>query len=185
MHGFRHNEVSLQAGYDVIVISTLEEALPATFYDGIWKNDYDFLLMCHSNFLSVLHGFRGNEVLLQAGYDVMVISPLGGASGDFSWRILKERPWLPDSVLYQLFLSRMHGFRDNEVLLPTGSDVMVISPLGSVSHMFFDGIWKNDPGFIIMVCWHISHISYRIGVIRHFIFGCHLPIPSSLRVFLG
>jgi len=26
-----------------------------------------------------MHGFRDNEVLLQAGYDVIVISPLGGA----------------------------------------------------------------------------------------------------------
>jgi len=32
----------------------------------------------------VMHGFRDNEVLLQAGYDVMVIYPLGGASGVFS-----------------------------------------------------------------------------------------------------
>jgi len=31
----------------------------------------------------VMHGFRDNEVLLQAGYDVIVISPPGGASGDF------------------------------------------------------------------------------------------------------
>jgi len=30
-----------------------------------------------------MHGFGDNEVSLQAGYDVMVISPLGGASGDF------------------------------------------------------------------------------------------------------
>jgi len=30
-----------------------------------------------------MHGFRDNEVLLQGGYDVIVISPLGGASGDF------------------------------------------------------------------------------------------------------
>jgi len=25
-----------------------------------------------------MHGFQDNEVLLQAGYDVIVISPLGG-----------------------------------------------------------------------------------------------------------
>jgi len=37
-----------------------------------------------------LHGFRDNEVLLQAGYDVIVIYPPGVASG-CSWRILKER----------------------------------------------------------------------------------------------
>jgi len=38
-----------------------------------------------------MHGFREHEVLLQAGYDVIVILPPEGASGDFSWRILKER----------------------------------------------------------------------------------------------
>jgi len=38
----------------------------------------------------MMHGFRDSEVLLQAGYDVSVISPLEGASGDFSGRILKE-----------------------------------------------------------------------------------------------
>jgi len=31
-----------------------------------------------------MHGFRDNEVLLQAGYEVIVISPPGGVSGNFS-----------------------------------------------------------------------------------------------------
>jgi len=39
-------------------------------------------------------------------------------------------------VFHSNFLSVMHGFRDNEVLLPTGNDVIVISPLGG----FVDGI---------------------------------------------
>jgi len=30
-----------------------------------------------------MHGFRYNEVLLPAGYDVIMISPPGSASGDF------------------------------------------------------------------------------------------------------
>jgi len=34
----------------------------------------------------------------------------------------------------------MRGFRDNEVLLPTGNDVIVISPLGGVLHRF---CWRN------------------------------------------
>jgi len=33
--------------------------------------------------LSVMHGFRDNEVLLQAGNDVIVISPPGAALGEF------------------------------------------------------------------------------------------------------
>jgi len=31
-------------------------------------------------------------------YDVMVFSPPGDAARTFAWRMLKERPWLPDSV---------------------------------------------------------------------------------------
>jgi len=58
-------------------------ALHAIFHDGFWKSDHDFLKVIHSNFLSGMHGFRDNGVLLQAGYDVIVISPLGGVSGDF------------------------------------------------------------------------------------------------------
>jgi len=66
-------------------------ALHAIFHDGFWKSDHEFLIAFHSNFLSGLYGFRDNEVLLQAGYDVIAISPPGGAPRDFLWRILKER----------------------------------------------------------------------------------------------
>jgi len=74
-------------------------ALNAIFHDWFWKSDHDLLIVFYDNFSSGMHGFRDNEVLLQGGYDVIVISPLGGASGEFSWRILIKRPWLPDSVL--------------------------------------------------------------------------------------
>jgi len=42
------------------------------------------MIAIHSKFLFAMHGFRDNEDLLQAGYDVIVISPHVGASGDFS-----------------------------------------------------------------------------------------------------
>jgi len=48
------------------------------------KSDHDFLIVFHGNFLSEIHGFRDNEVQLQAGYNVIVISPPEGASGNFS-----------------------------------------------------------------------------------------------------
>jgi len=83
MHGFRDNEVFLQGGYEVIVIS-LMGALQEIFLDGFWKSDHDFLIAFHTNFLSRVHGFQDNEVSLQVGYDVIVISTLGGASGKFS-----------------------------------------------------------------------------------------------------
>jgi len=73
-------------------------ALHAIFHDGFWKSDHDLPIAFHSKLLSGMHGFRDNEVLLQAEYDVIMISPPGSAPRDFSWRILKERPWFPDSV---------------------------------------------------------------------------------------
>jgi len=42
MHGFRENEVLLQAGYDDFVISP-PGALQAILHDGFWKIDHDFL----------------------------------------------------------------------------------------------------------------------------------------------
>jgi len=67
-------------------------ALQAIFHDGFWKSDHDFLIAFRSYFSTGMHCFSDNEVILLGGYDVIVISTLGGASGDFSWRILKERP---------------------------------------------------------------------------------------------
>jgi len=57
-------------------------ALPEMFNDGFWKSDHDFLIALNINFLSGLHGFWENEVLLLTGYDVIVIYPPGGASGN-------------------------------------------------------------------------------------------------------
>jgi len=90
MHGFRDNEVSLQAGYDVIVSSPLGGA-SANFHDAFWKSDHDFLIAFHTNILSRIHGIRDNEVSLQAGNDFIVISSLLGVSHRFCWRNLKER----------------------------------------------------------------------------------------------
>jgi len=63
-------------------------ALHAIIHDGFWKSDDDLPIAFHSKFLSGMHGFRDNDVLLQAGYDVIVILPPWGVSGDFPWRIL-------------------------------------------------------------------------------------------------
>jgi len=94
-----------------------------------------------------MHGSRDNEVLLQGEYDVIVISQLGSASGDFYGLILKERLWLPDAF-HSNFLSGMHGFRDNEVLLPTRYDIIMISPFGGASGDFCDWFWKSDDDFL-------------------------------------
>jgi len=63
-----------------------------------------------------MHGFRDNEVLLQAGYDVIVISPPGGASSYFTWRILKGRPRLYIDVQLTLFVY-LEQFRRYSTLL--------------------------------------------------------------------
>jgi len=98
MHGFRDNEVLLQGGYDVIVISP-QVALQAIFHDGFWKSDHDLLLVFHINLLSGMHGFRDNEVLLQAGYDVIMISPLEGVSHSFCLgRTIIEPAWEAELV---------------------------------------------------------------------------------------
>jgi len=117
-----------------------QRALNAIFHDGFWKSDHvDFLIVIHINFLSEMHGFRDNKVLLQGVYDVIMISSLGGASGDFSWRFWKsDHDFL--IAFYSNFLSGMHSFRDYKVLLQGGYDVIVISPLGGVSHRF---CWRN------------------------------------------
>jgi len=73
-------------------------------HDGFWKSDHDFLIALHSNFLSGMHGFQDNEVLLQAGYDVIVISQPGVAPRYFTWRILKGRLQLYIHVQLTLFV---------------------------------------------------------------------------------
>jgi len=131
----------------------------------------------HSNVLSAMHGFRDNDVLLPTRYDVIVSPQPGGDSGDFFmtdsdfWK--SEHDFL--IVIHSNFLSVMHGFWANEALLPTGYDVIVISPLGAFHTGFVDRIWKSDPSFIIMVHWQISCISYRFGLIRHFIVAGNCP----------
>jgi len=52
----------------------------------------------------------------------------------------------------------MHGFRDNEVVLPTGYDVIVIYPLQAIFH---DGFWKSDHDLLIV--FHINFLSGMHG----------------------
>jgi len=52
----------------------------------------------------------------------------------------------------------VHHFRDNEVYLQTGNDVMVLYPLGARCTVFNDGFWKGDYGFVIKVYRTFSSI---------------------------
>jgi len=166
IHSFQDNVVLWQAGYDVIMISPPGDA-SGDFFKGLWKSDHDILIVIHSNVISAMHGFRGKRICQSDMTSSSVLRQ--GALHE----IVRDGLWLSDHdfliALHSNFLSGMHVFRDNEVLLQTGYDVIVISPPRGVSRRFFDGIWKSDPSLIIVVHWYISHISYRFGVIRHFI----------------
>jgi len=79
MHGLRDNEVLLPTGYDVIVISPPRGASD-DFSCRILKEQPWLPVSVPYYLLSGMHGFRDNEVLLQAECDVIVISPPADAS---------------------------------------------------------------------------------------------------------
>jgi len=88
-------------------------ALHTHFHDGFRESDHDYLIAFHSNFLSGMYSFRDNEVLLQVGHDVIMISPPGGAARNFYDAFWKsDRDFL--IVIQSNFLFAMQGFRDNE-----------------------------------------------------------------------
>jgi len=78
MHGFRDNEVLLQAGYDVIMISPPGYAARNFLIADSERATPIFILVLHCNYTSVVHRFRFNELFMFAGNDVTAISSLGG-----------------------------------------------------------------------------------------------------------
>jgi len=167
MHGFRDKEVLLLAGYDVIVISQLG-AFQAIFHVGFWKSDHDFRIAYYRNFLVTMHGFRDNEVLFQTGYDVIVISQLGGVSGNFSWRILKERPWLPNGN----FCPNSNGLEVIRHFLfawdfPTGSKILVFCGEHDPQKVKRALLWVN-PRLLNYCALKLVH-GYRLQAV-----GCRL-----------
>jgi len=110
-------------------------SLHAILLDGFWKSEHDFLIAFHSNFLSVMLGFRDNEVLLPTGYDFIISLPPGALHVHFH-----DEFWKSDDdfliVFHSNFLSGKHGFRDNLVLLQAGYDVIVISQPGDAARNF-------------------------------------------------
>jgi len=105
MHGFRDNEVLLQARYDVIMISPPGGAARNFLIsDSEERPRFYISLVLHCNYTSVVHRFRFNELFMFAGNDVIAISSLWGASGNFL--ILKGRPQL---YIDDQFLSILNG----------------------------------------------------------------------------
>jgi len=126
-----------------------------------------------------MHGFRDNEVL-PTGHDVNVSPPPGKLH-----TLFHNGFWKSDHdfqfMIHSNFLATMHGFRDNEVLLPTGNDVIVITRLGGVSHRF---CWRNlnernqfhNHGSLIYFAYLWPFRSYST-----FYFGWLLRIPTNFR----
>jgi len=98
MHSFRDNEVVLPTGYDVIVsppkggtsrdffMTDSERAIMTSWYWSI----VTFYLQC---MVSDITRFFASRIWRHRDFTAR-----GHYIGDFLWRILKERPWLPDSV---------------------------------------------------------------------------------------
>ena len=93
--------------------------------------------MLHSKFSSIIHRFRDNEDFLQTENDVINISPPGGRCVQFSTTEFERAMMVSYKCsIYSNFTSIMHRFRDNDVFLQTGNDVMVIPPLGGAARSF-------------------------------------------------
>ena len=58
-------------------------ALHTVLNDGFRKGDNIFLKLINRNFISIIHCFRNNVILLLTGTDVMVLYPLGGRCTQF------------------------------------------------------------------------------------------------------
>ena len=68
MHRFRHNEVFLLTGIDVVVIFP-QGALFIVFNDSVWNGDTNFLLVLNRNFTFIMHRFRDNYFFLLANWN--------------------------------------------------------------------------------------------------------------------
>ena len=99
MHRFRCTQVLPLAGnYDIVLFP--QGALQVKFKCIICTNNPDFISVFNSNYTSILHCFRYNQLLPLAGNDVISLSPQGGAAGDLRRLILEGRHQLYISVQY-------------------------------------------------------------------------------------
>jgi len=119
-----------------------EGALWTVFDDRFWKIDTNFLSVVNGSFCSNTHHFRDIEVFLDAGNDVTAVSPLGAPYTVFDggfWKI--DTNFL--SVVNSNYCSKTHHFRDIEIFLVAGNDVIAVSPLGDAVYSFRWWILKD------------------------------------------
>ena len=136
IHRFRDNKVFLPTENDVINIYPLG-ALCTVLNDGIWKGVNGFLFVFNSNFISIMHRFLDNDVHLQTGNDVIVLSPLGGAVRSSRWRILIGWPQVhihPPLTYFTYIFNRLRVIRPFHFGwdFPTAGEICVV-------------FWENDP----------------------------------------
>jgi len=132
-HCFRVNEVVLQIGYDVIV-----SPQPGMLYEIFMtdcESEHDFLIVNLSDILSAMHGFRENEVFCKPNmksswflrqWSLHAMTSLWFSRQEALQAVFHDGFWKSehDLLIAYLgnFLSGVHSFRDNEVLLPSGYD---------------------------------------------------------------
>ena len=82
--------------------------------------------------------------------DVFVMIPLGGAVYSSQWRIsVGDKLFL--KLINRNFISNMHCFRNKDVFLQTGTDVVVLCPPGGAVRCFWKQILKTWSWFPICV----------------------------------
>jgi len=156
-------------------------ALHALIHEGFWKSDHDFLKVFHCNFLSGMHAFRDNEVLLQAAYDVIVISPPGGLHA-----IFQDGFWKSDHDFLIAFHSNFYlKCMVSEITRFYCKPDMTSSGFlgqGRCTHFFDCRFWKGDPNFIIVLLCNYTSVVHRFRFNELFMFaGNDVIAISSLR----
>jgi len=134
-------------------------ALHDILHNGFWKSDHDFLIMFHGNFLSAMHGFRDNEVLLPNGYDVIFSPPPGGAARTFQhgfWKSDHDFLIAFHSNFFFAWFPRLSGFISSRMWRHRD-----FSARGCCTQFFDYRFWKGDPDFILVL-----HCNYRSIVHR-------------------
>jgi len=125
-------------------------------HEGFWKSDHDFLIAYHSNFLSAMHGFRDNEVLLLTGYGVIVKSSAWGLCTHIL--MTDDGFWKSDHNFLIAFNSNFFNW-----------DAWFLRLSGFISSRMWRHhdcrFWNGDPDFILVL-----HCNYT-SIVHHFRFN--------------
>jgi len=146
MRGFQDNEAVLLTGYDVIV------SPPPQGFMRLFMTDSErtsmlswsivlFYLRCMLSEITRFYckpDMTSSSVHCQGALHALFHSGFYKSDRDFL------------IAIHSNFLAT-HGFRDNEVALPTEYDAIVRPPLKGASPDFRKGFWKNENDFMILL----------------------------------